>query len=244
MAPLIGITTREVSVDPTDPPTIGVRNLYVAAVAACEGLPVLIPIGLDEAALGTLLSRIDGLLFPGGEDIDPARYGEVPHPKLGKVSSVRDDTELFLMKEAHSRDLPTLGICRGLQVMNVALGGTLYQDIPSECNLGSAHYDHSLEDPWGALVHKAEITPASRLRAILGAPQLSVNSLHHQAAKKVPPPLKVSATSSDGVVEGLEDPSLRFFLSVQCHPEALWERVAPEWKKVFQAFVAAAAITA
>jgi putative glutamine amidotransferase len=197
------------------------REDYVKSVEQAGGLAVLLPPG-SAAEAAPLLARLDGLLLSGGADVDPALYGQAPHPKLGRVVRERDDFELALCREALQRDVPILAICRGQQVLNVATGGTLVQDIPS---LVAGAVDHDPQaERWDA-VHEVELLQGSRLRAILGSERLAVNSFHHQAADALGAGLVASARSiPDRVVEGVEDPSRRFALGVQWHPEAFWRQ--------------------
>jgi putative glutamine amidotransferase len=212
------------------------RHDYVRAVEKGGGLPLVLAPGLPADA-GDLLDRVDALLLTGGADLDPAHYGEPPHPKLGKVLKERDAFELGLAREALRRDLPLLAICRGHQVLNVATGGTLVQDIPSQVR-GAADHDPDTER-WQTC-HEVEILPGTRLRAILGRDRVPVNSFHHQAVKTLGEGLSLSARSvEDGVVEGIEMPDHRFVVGVQWHPESFWDR--PEnFQPLFGALVQAA----
>jgi putative glutamine amidotransferase len=195
------------------------REDYVRSVEQAGCLAVLLPPG-SPADAGALLDRLDGLLLSGGADVDPALYGQAPHAKLGRVVRNRDEFEVALCREALRRDLPVLAICRGQQVLNVATGGTLIQDIPSVIG-GAVDHDPPAER-WDA-VHDVELLRGSRLRAILGRETLAVNSFHHQAVDVLGAGLVASAHSvPDRIVEGIEDRSRRFALGVQWHPEAFW----------------------
>jgi putative glutamine amidotransferase len=211
------------------------RHDYVRAVESGGGLPfVLAPGQPGDAA--DLLDRVDALLLTGGADVDPAHYGEAPHGKLGRVLRERDAFELALAREALRRDLPLLAICRGHQVLNVATGGTLVQDIPSEL---PGALDHDPDTERWQTSHEVEILPGTRLRAILGKDKVPVNSFHHQAVKTLGAGLTLSARSADGVVEGLEMPARRFVVGVQWHPESFWDRT-PNFQPLFGALVQAA----
>ena len=228
--PAIGIT---IGCDQRRTGLFALRKDYVRSVERAGGLPlVLAPGGPQEAS--DLLSCLRGLLLTGGSDVDPILYGEGPHPKLGKVFRERDDFELALCRQALDRDLPLLAICRGHQVLNVATGGTLFQDIPSDVSGGQ---DHDPErDRWES-AHDVDVTPGTRLREILGRDRVAVNSFHHQAVKQPGKGLVVSARSvADGVVEGIEVPGRRFALGVQWHPEAYWNRGA-DFHGLFEALV-------
>jgi putative glutamine amidotransferase len=186
------------------------------------------------------LNGIGGLLLPGGGDVEPARYGEEPHPSLVDVEPLRDEFEIALVREARSRNLPIFAICRGLQVLNVAFGGTLVQDIPSQV---PGALEHRLAVPPHeafALAHEVWIDKDTTLARLMserlgGADTCDVNSRHHQAVKQVAPNFNVSATAPDGVVEAIEDPSAPFCLAVQWHPENFWR--TGEFRPLFETFV-------
>jgi putative glutamine amidotransferase len=217
MPPLIGVT---IGFD--DNGFLSLRPEYVRAVEKAGGLPVVLPPGRPEDAPAHLDS-IRGLLLTGGADVDPGLYGQERHPKLGRVVRERDDFELALCREALRRDLPILAICRGQQVLNVAMGGTLVQDIPSEIQAGQEHNPRGVER-WER-AHSVRIFEGTRLREVLGRETVAVNSFHHQSVDRVGAGLVVSACSDlDQVVEGVEAPGHRFVLGVQWHPEAYWNR--------------------
>jgi putative glutamine amidotransferase len=210
------------------------RQEYVRSVEETGGLPFVLAPGKPEDA-SALLDRLDALLLSGGSDIDPALYHRPRHPKLGRVIRERDDFELALCREALRRDLPILAICRGQQVLNVATGGTLIQDLPSE--LGSM--DHDPRRPRWQVAHEVRVMPGTQLREILGREAVSVNSFHHQAVEGLGKGVVVSARSEkDDVIEGIEVPGRRFALGVQWHPESFWGR--PEgFRPLFEALTAA-----
>ncbi len=197
------------------------RQDYIRSVEQAGGLPLVLAPGRPEEA-PEFLERLQGLLLTGGSDVDPALYGASPHPKLGKVVRERDDFELALTREALERNLPLLAICRGHQVLNVAMGGTLIQDIPSEV---TGDVDHgSRRERWEP-AHPVQILEGTRLREILKRGTVSVNSFHHQAIGRVGSGLVVSALSAgDQLVEAVEMPDRRFALGVQWHPESFWNR--------------------
>jgi putative glutamine amidotransferase len=208
---------------------------YVQAILASGGLPVLLPAVMSEESRAAYAQHLHGLLIPGSPaDIDPACYGEEPHARLGPVNPLRTDFELQLVSLALRRELPVFGICGGAQVLNVALGGSLYQDIPSQV---SKAYKHS---GFSERAHTVDIVPGTRLAAILGIPEMRVNSLHHQAVKVPGQGMVVSASARDGVIEAVEISSRPFVVGVQWHPERLF--VADEAaQQLFSAFVQAAA---
>lgn len=238
MPPLIGITTSNF----TSPTTGWAYNrAYVACIQAIEevgGLPVLIPVSVDEATLRGIYDRLDGVLLPGGGDVRPDWYGEQCHPLTGNIDDPRDRAEIQLARWAEAEDRPLFGICRGHQVLNVAYGGTLVQDIPSEVGTSVIH---TIPDrtPRNTLMHEVRLDPSSRLAAIIGANVVKVNSIHHQSVDKPAPNARVTAFAPDEVVEALELPDKKFILSVQWHPEDLY-RDDEAMKRLFSAFVQAA----
>jgi len=227
MRPVIGVTLG----DGDEPGIHAVRQDYVRSVEQSGAVPVVLPpVSPDDVP--ALLARLDGVLLSGGVDVDPALYGQEPHPRLGRVNRRRDDFELALVREALRRDLPILAICRGHQLLNVATGGTLVQDIASSVQ---GHADHDGKGPRWRRSHRVDVTAPSRLREILGQDALSVNSIHHQAVDRVGDDLVVSARCpEDGVVEGLERPASRFVVAVQWHPESFWNR-ADSFQRLFDA---------
>jgi putative glutamine amidotransferase len=240
--PLIGVTTsitaRTVA-SPLRPERAYVNSAYVAAVQHAGAVPLLLPPQLDDAARGALLERLDGVLLTGGGDIDPARFDEPAHPTVSDVSLARDALEIALVEHAIDRDLPILAVCRGLQVLNVALGGSLYQDVGTDPGTQLAH---SQTAPRHVPTHGVKITPGSRLAGVLGVDALGVNSLHHQAIKSLGRGLRVVAAAEDGIVEGaeLDDPA-RFALGVQWHPEEMVAESEPA-RRLFRALVDASAL--
>ncbi len=239
-APLIGIAARLLERKGDEARFQAVGDTYIHAISAAGGTPVLIPLSLKIPVLHQILRTVQGVLLAGGEDVEPKHYGEAPHPSLGVTSSQRDLTDMEIVRFAERHALPILGICRGVQVMNVALGGSLYQDIPSQ-RPGSENHSH---DTFARIAHTLSIQPASKLATILGTVQIPTNSRHHQSVKVLAPCLHAVATSSDGIVEGIEHPTHPFCLGVQSHPEVLWDRMEPAWERLFSAFVQAATRTA
>lgn len=234
MRPLIGLTCGYVTEG--EVALHRVRGTYVEAVAAAGGVPVLLPAVDSPEEAGELLARLDGLLLPGGKDLDPTHYGEPPHPGLEAVEPRDDRTELTLTRQAVKANVPLLAICRGIQVLNVALGGSLYQDLRSQV---PDALDHRPARPRGEPHHPLTITAGSRLEGITGRREVGANSFHHQAIKELGAGLVATAWAPDGIVEAVELHGHPFALGVQCHPEDLWPH-EPAWKAVFQAFVEAA----
>jgi len=241
--PIIGITCHALvspSLLSTSPPLVrsGVGQQYVDAVVAAGGSPICIPLGVEGRALESIYELIDGLLLPGGNDVAPERYGHERHPMLGQVDEERDELEISLATRALDDNLPILGICRGIQVLAVAAGGTLYQDLPAQFESAVLH--EVREFGRDHLCHEVTIEPGSRLATSIGRDTGRVNSFHHQAVWDVPERFVVSARSSDGVIEAIEAADRPFVVGVQCHPEGIWSTTAPEFAGLFTAFVDAA----
>ena len=198
---------------------------------------MLIPILDDDDRLRAIYERLDGIVFPGGADIAPEEYGEAPIDNVNVIEAPRDRTELTLARWAFADDLPTLGICRGQQLLNVALGGTLYQDLRYQ---GVTSVEHSEADgrARNALIHRVRLDPGSRLAQLIDETSVDVNSLHHQAVKAIAPALRVTGKSEDGVIESLESDERRFLIAVQWHPEEIDD--LPWVQRLFAGFARAA----
>jgi putative glutamine amidotransferase len=189
------------------------NSAYVAAVQRAGLVPLVLPATLQPAEGVAALDRVSGLVLTGGEDVRPERYGAVPHPKLEETDPARDALEVALIAEARRRALPVLGICRGIQILNVALGGTLFQDLPSERPGPIDHADAERR-------HALELARDSWLSKVLGIADTSVNSRHHQAVRELAPALRASAWAPDGVVEAVEGTAgSSWTMAVQWHPE-------------------------
>jgi putative glutamine amidotransferase len=237
--PWIGLSswTRAIRSGVKERPNEAVPRGYVEGVEAAGGVPVLLPNSADPARAPMSLERIDGLLLTGGDDVHPRLFGEPPHRCLDLVDERRDHFEIALVRAARDRGLPVFGICRGVQVMNVALGGDLFQDIPSQVEGAQGHSQRTLiEGAW----HDVDIRPGTRLAGIALGNRAAVNSYHHQACRRVAPGLVVTATAADGIIEGLEEPGEAYFLGVQWHPEVLDGGADPLSRRLFAAFVEAA----
>jgi putative glutamine amidotransferase len=219
--PTIGITCAEIETPEPERPSLCGQNLtYVRALVRGGAAPLLLPPLTDKARLRSLYELLDGLLLPGGEDVGPSNYGETVLEHCGRVSPERDETELILASWAMAEGKPLLAVCRGLQVLNVAQGGSLFQDIGAQIP-GADRHDWYPGFPRNKLTHTVSVSPASRLATILGTMSLGVNSLHHQSLKVLAPGLRVVAQAPDGVVEAAEADDHRFALGVQWHPEEL-----------------------
>lgn len=235
--PLVGLPTLAIPPGPK-PARFGINQSYVRALAAAGCAPVLIPLLDDEQRLRAIYERLDGIVFPGGADVAPQAYGEEPIDNLNEVESPRDRTELTLARWAFDDDLPTLGICRGQQVLNVALGGSLYQDLRHQ---GVTNVEHSDADGRArtAMIHRVRLDPNSRLAQLIDETTMEVNSLHHQAVKRLAPRLRATGTSEDGVIESLESDDRKFLIAVQWHPEEIDS--LPWVRRLFAGFARAAA---
>jgi putative glutamine amidotransferase len=205
----------------------GVNAAYVRALLSAGGVPLILSPLMGASLAGSALDGCDGLLLTGGEDIHPSWYGAEPSPLLKPPSQERDLFELALFAVARQRDLPILGICRGIQLINVALGGTLFQDLPSE---RPGALDHSPVGARDNRSHPVRLQPGSRAAEALDATAVTVNSVHHQAIKDLAPGLIASGWTSDGLIEAVESPpGASWILAVQWHPEEMHaDRLAPE----------------
>lgn len=241
MKPLIGVTAATIlNYDrPYAPFTYGQMHTYTEAIEAAGGIPVILPISKDPEMAARLLERLDGVLFAGGEDVAPERYGEVP-TYAGDVDVSRDEFEIRLMQATLERRMPLLGICRGMQLLNVVRGGTLYQDIETDLPDAQNHDGEITTRDVTHLAHKLVIDRESSLAAILEAVVAESNSHHHQAIKELGEGLTVSARTEDGIIEAVEDMRQGYVIGVQSHPESIERQVLPVWQKLFQSFVAAA----
>ena len=235
--PLIGISCGG------DEVKASLKTTYIDAVRLAGGIPVLIL--RDSATVWQLVERLDGVILSGGEDIDPQYFGEEHLPGLGTVNAPRDTFDVLLIRTALRQGKPMLGICRGEQVLNVVLGGPLWQDIPSQ--IPSSELHHRQEEPSTVATQVITIDPSSRLAEILGVSEIAVNSHHHQAVKALAPGLIVTARTEDGVVEAYESipgapdpygkPLQARILAVQFHPETFSQAGDPTFLKIFQDLV-------
>lgn len=227
MQPKIGIISSAGSVEPK---IYGVNSAYVRAVAENGGIPVVIPVTEHTRWSSDYAALFDGLLLPGGEDVHPFSYGQEPVPQVTYMSMEKDEFELALIQEVIARDKPIFGICRGHQLLNVALGGSLYQDIPSQLPGSICHLQSS--DIRSEPVHLVKLSEGSAVARSLCKTEVRVNSYHHQAVKEVPAALCAVGFSTDGIIEATESPDGRIF-SVQWHPECLFTRF-PEFAGLFR----------
>ncbi len=244
--PIIGIPTQTLQslggVSAEIPPSWVMSQRYVSTLTEAGAIPWLIPL-IDDETLRGIYDALDGVFLPGGADIDPVSYGVEPHPLCDKTDRERDRVELELARWAIAEGKPVLGVCRGMQLINLAAGGTLYQDLAEQMS-GSIKHDYF---PYGGsnlrrdyLAHVVDVTPGSRIAAVFGSGELRVNSMHHQGVRDVGAGLVVSAIAPDGLVEGVEGANGRYVVGVQWHPEALTDS-QPSAKRLFEEFVDVAA---
>lgn len=213
---------------------IRLNTVYVTALELAGLVPVVVPPLSSAAAARSVMSAADGLVLTGGEDVDPELYGQIPHEHLGPVNRLRDETEIALVHAAREYGKPVLAICRGPQLLNVALGGTLIQDIPSCVPDALPHHP---EDSRDTRSHEIAIEPGSRIAAAVGATRIRVNSLHHQSILEPAPGLKVTARAPDGIIEGVESADDRWWaVAVQWHPEEMNDSPEPWDRGIFRAF--------
>ncbi len=217
---------------------------YVRSLVECGAIPILLPTSVDPASLRTMYERADGVLLSGGGDVEPSIFGEEAHPTTGDIDPERDDAEIALAQWAMADDKPTFAICRGVQVMNVALGGTLIQDIPTQWSANNTleHRGSVVGAARDQVLHEVCIDPNTRISQILGAGNVSVNSFHHQALKRLGEGLLVTSRAIDGIVESVEVPDKRWYIGVQWHPEDMTAGRA-DMMMLFQSFVDASSET-
>lgn len=238
MRPLIGITSGEVrnQARPWAPIVHGQSYTYEETIIRAGGIPVILPITTDKTILDDLIKRLDGILFAGGNDITPELYG-VEARFTKDNSRLRDECELYLLKKAEEKKLPILAICRGMQLLNIARGGTLYEDITEELP-GKQNHEISLEaKSLEHIDHLLTLEKESQFAKIIDQETIRANTYHHQAVREVGKGLVVNAYAEDGIIEGIEDPSKTFLIGIQSHPEAINQHAEPVWMKLFMEFV-------
>lgn len=217
MKPLIGVLPLFHQGDEN----LWINHYYFDGIINAGGIPYLLPLLDDESELELLCHQFDGYLFTGGQDVDPALYGEEKIPECSYQAPRRDSQELFMLKRLLQLDKPCLGVCRGLQMINVACGGTMYQDLPTQFGTDVDHSQMGKEE-FTRPFHSVQLVTGTKLHSAIGETALMVNSMHHQAVKDIPDCLAVAARSDDGLVEALEHKTAKCFFGVQWHPEFLW----------------------
>lgn len=239
---IIGITGEEIRQKDKQwgPSMDGQSQTYVDAIVRAGGTPIILPVTSNVKVWEQYLQFCDGILFAGGADIQPALYGEQNHESVTDVAVDRDKQELYLIKKFLEKDKPLLAICRGMQLLNIADGGTLYQDIPSCLPNASNHRISSEKQDVTFLAHQLKIEPTSRLATILQTCSLGTNSHHHQAIKEPGHNCIITAHAEDGIIEAIELPEAYYAIGVQSHPESLGDAV-PVWQRLFASFVQASA---
>ena len=239
MKPVIGLVSRRVSFTHQQRPypRYGVAISYSDALIAAGAAPIILPLTEDLGLLSTYYGMLDGLVLAGGQDIHPLHYGEEPHRSLDQVDPLRDITELDLCRRALRDDLPIFGICRGQQLLNVAAGGTLYQDIHSQAGEDRIRHFQDFTQEWPS--HSILVEEGSRLRAATDSSKVLINSYHHQAVKELAQGFKVTARAPDGIIEAIESTTHSYVVAVQWHPELMAERRDFNFT-LFQYFVEAA----
>ena len=208
---------------------------YLEGLEEAGAIPIILPLAADGADIAQLADLCDGFLFTGGQDVAPQLYGEAMKPTCGELCPARDTLEQELLNRALEQDKPILGICRGLQILNVTLGGTLYQDLPTE---HPSEIGHSMKPPYDRTAHTVHIWPMTPLASLLEKTELEVNSCHHQAIRSLAPSLVEMARSTDDLIEAVYLPGKTFVWAVQWHPE-MSLRADEASGKIFKAFVEA-----
>lgn len=237
--PIIGCATFQKEATNRANYPVGLMPSYIEAVRQAGGIPVLLPLLLDEEEMEAALARVDGVVIPGGGDVEPHRYNGVQHESLGGLDPLRDEFEINLVRYTVEMKKPVLAICRGMQVFNIALGGTLWEDVHSMMPAAIKH-DYYPNLPRNLLAHAVDVEPDSCLARYLRSTHVQVNSLHHQGVKELASGVRATAVSPDGLVEAIEVPDHPFALSVQWHPECLVDD-DPAMLRLFEGLVATAA---
>lgn len=229
MKPIIGV----VPLVDEDRDSLWMVPGYMNGIREAGGIPVIFPLTTDAEMICQLLDHVQGVLLTGGHDVNPEIYGEKPIPECGMPCDERDRMEKELVNQALERDMPVLGICRGIQFLNACLGGTLYQDLPSQHPTGTEHHQ---KPPYDVPIHKVKLMKDSSLYRLIKTEQLEVNSYHHQAIKDLSDRLKCMAVSEDGIIEAVEMSDKSFAWALQWHPEFAYTK-DPDCRKIFEEFV-------
>ncbi len=211
---------------------------YIRSLIECGAMPVMLPTGLDLQSVREMYGQADGVMLTGGSDIDPAHFGEEKHPETYGIDAERDHVEIALTRWAMQDDKPAFSICRGIQVVNVALGGTLIQDIPTQWEAAHVleHRGHKIGAARDQVLHEVCVEPNCMLASIIGAGNVGTNSFHHQALGRAGDGLVITSRAPDGIIESVEAPDKRWFVGVQWHPEEMTAGRA-DMMALFQSFV-------
>lgn len=228
MIPLIGVLPN---VDGEKKSKI--ENTYIRAIEASGGMAILLPYTANPESIDRFIDLCDGFIFAGGADIEPARYGEEKHPLCGETTPYRDQVEFLAFEKIMKTEKPIMGICRGSQLINVALGGTLYQDIPSEIK---TDLTHKQEHPHSEPAHEANVVSGSLLHSLIGKSRIHINSLHHQAIKELGDGLSPMAVADDGIIEAIARTGKRLVWGFQWHPEKTFDN-SEDSKIIFKKFI-------
>lgn len=240
--PIVGIATQTLEAVPGRQPACWVMGQrYVRVLVGVGAVPWLIPLLGDETTLRAIYDRLDAVFLTGGVDVDPSSYGESRHEMCDRADPARDGTEISLIRWCREDNKPLLGVCRGIQIINVACGGSLYQHIAEQKPEAIKHdyFPTATHYTRDYLAHPIRVEPGSRLRQVLGETEMTVNSMHHQGIKRLAPGLRPSAFAPDGLIEGVESANGNYLVAVQWHPEELAE-TCPSQHRLFTDFVAAA----
>lgn len=238
MKPVIGITADTLHSEPSSERLLkyGQSYTYSDAVIAAGGIPVILPITKSIEQVRDISLVVDGYIFAGGNDVHPKLYGQDINGARS-IDLARDNHEIRTLGNAFNSQKPVLAICRGMQLLNVALGGTLYQDIEENVPDAINHNGYKRDPGVDVLLHDIDIERGSKLAKILGTTALQANSFHHQAIDRLAPGLRATAWSSDGIIEAVEAEGNQFMIGVQSHPESLSSKIEPRWRRLFNAFV-------
>lgn len=234
--PLIGITLNH-----REDTYFTIRGNYIDSIIRAGGVPVPLCYAEKDTELPEIVEMLDGILFSGGEDVNPKYYGEETQEACGKISDDRDEFELKLYEYAVSKNLPVLGICRGIQLINVAAGGTLIQDIPTFTEGKMPLEKHKQQPPYEKVAHSSKVLKNTFFSEIYKCDEIMTNSMHHQAVKELAPGFVTGVVSDDGIIEAIYSEEHNFVVGVQWHPEFLWDQNG-ETEKLFEAFIEATKI--
>jgi len=218
--PVIGITAAY----DVEKGSSGVKDDYCDAIIHCGAVPIIIPVTEEKSMWAQYLEICDGIILSGGPDIDATYFGKCNMPYANEISPIRDSMEIFIAREAIAMDKPILGICRGIQVINIAAGGCIFQDIYAENNTDKMLIKHSQQAPRWFQIHNIDIQSETCLQRIFRRDTLKVNSFHHQAVSEVAPDFTINAIAEDGIIEAISQENKKFVLGVQWHPENLWRK--------------------